>query len=58
METWKKTNGASDAKVFIVKGKYTDFRNALLERGWIQNTDKHSSFFDLKWTTKVNDVTF
>jgi len=27
--------GVSDAKVFIVKGKYTDFRNALLERGWI-----------------------
>jgi hypothetical protein len=30
METWKKAMGAEGAKVFIIKGKYTDFKNALL----------------------------
>ena len=58
MDTWKKSMGVEGAKVFIIKGKYTDFKNALLERGWVQNPDKYSSFFDLKWTTKVSDLTF
>ncbi len=35
METWKKAMGVEGAKVFIIKGKYTDFKNALLERGWV-----------------------
>ena len=47
-----------DGKVFIVKGGYRDLRNALLERGWVQNPDKYSKLFDLKWTTKINDVEF
>jgi hypothetical protein len=35
METWKKSMGVSGSKVFIVKGNYKDFRNALIERGWV-----------------------
>jgi len=58
METWKKSMGVSGSKVFIVKGKYKDFRNALIERGWVENTDKNSLFYDLKWTTKVKDIKF
>lgn len=50
--------GAQDCKVFIIKGKYPDLKNALLERGWVQNEDKHSHLYDLKWTTKVSDVNF
>ena len=34
METWKKSMGV-DGKVFIIKGKYPDLRDALLERGWV-----------------------
>lgn len=30
METWKKSMGVEGSKVFIVKGKYKDLRNALL----------------------------
>lgn len=58
METWKKSMGVSGSKVFIVKGNYKDFRNALIERGWVENTDKSSLFYDLKWTTKVKDIKF
>ena len=57
METWKKTMGV-EGKVFIVKGGYRDLRNALLEKGWVENHDKYSNYFDLKWTTKVSDICF
>lgn len=50
--------GVQDCKVFIVKGKYPDLKNALLERGWVENEDKHSMLYDLKWTTKISDVNF
>jgi len=50
MATWKKRNGhPPDAKVFICSGGYFDFRDALLARGWVENTDKESPFFDLQW---------
>jgi len=29
--------GVQDCKVFIIKGKYRDLKNALLERGWVEN---------------------
>jgi hypothetical protein len=50
MATWKKRNGhPPDAKVFICSGGYFDFRDALLARGWVENFDKDSPFFDLQW---------
>ena len=58
MESWKKAKGAEGSKVFIVKGRYKDLRSALLERGWVENEDRGSQFYDLKWTTKVSDVNF
>lgn len=48
----------TDSKVFIVKGGYTALKNALLQRGWIENPDKYSKLFDFKWTTKINDIEF
>lgn len=47
-----------DQRVFIVKGGYHDLRRALLERGWVENEDVWSPFYDLKWTTKIMDVDF
>lgn len=57
METWKKTMGV-DGKVFIIRGRYPDLKAALLERGWVENHDKKSNFYDLKWTTKISHVNF
>ncbi len=50
--------GAEGSKVFIIKGGYKDLRQALLDKGWVENLDRHSTFFDLKWTTKVSDINF
>lgn len=48
---WKKLNHVRNpGKVFIIEGDYPDVRKALLERGWVENTDVHSPAFDLKWT--------
>jgi tubulin monoglycylase TTLL3/8 len=57
MQTWKRTMGV-DGKVFVIKGKYPDLRAALLERGWVENMDKKSNFFDLRWTSKIIDINF
>jgi tubulin monoglycylase TTLL3/8 len=50
-ESWKLSkNIPSEAKVFIIAGTYPDVRKALLQRGWFENLDLESAFFDLKWS--------
>jgi len=51
---WKKFNRLEQkTKVFIIKGGYHDLRRALVDRGWVENTDYSSPCFDFKWTCKV-----
>lgn len=45
-------------KVFIVTGGYQDVKKALESRGWIENLDKNSKMFDLKWTVKKAESDF
>ena len=48
---WRRAQGIDeDTKVFIITGFYPSLREALLERGWFENPDRHSRFFNLKWT--------
>mmetsp|Transcript_12213 Transcript_12213/g.21666 ORF Transcript_12213/g.21666 Transcript_12213/m.21666 type:complete len:1730 (-) Transcript_12213:223-5412(-) len=50
MAEWKKRMGCPpDKQVFICCGGYMDFTQAMLKRGWFQNEDKDSRFFDIKW---------
>jgi hypothetical protein len=59
MAAWKRDHDIDPrAKVFIIKGGYNDLREALLERGWVENYDFGSRHFDLKWTCKQKDVFF
>ena len=54
---WREARGiARSAKVFIVVGSYSDARASLLRRGWVENEDRDSPYFDLKWTTRARDV--
>ena len=54
---WKKLQNISlDTKVFIIIGGYEALRKALVERGWIENPNKRSACYDLKWTTNECDV--
>jgi hypothetical protein len=57
VSTWKKRKMLADiTKIFIIKGGYGDIKTALLDRGWVENTDKDSNIFDLKWTLKTKDI--
>ena len=54
---WREARGiARSAKVFIVVGSYSDARASSLRRGWVENEDRDSPYFDLKWTTRARDV--
>jgi tubulin monoglycylase TTLL3/8 len=49
-DTWKLSQGlVVTTKVFIIAGTYPDIRKALLMRGWFENNDCDSIYFDLKW---------
>eukprot|EP00392_Amoebophrya_sp_AT5.2_P011129 g11204.t1 len=60
MRDWRKRNHyeAVGGGVFIVIGGYPDFRQAMLNRGWIENTDPSSRFFDLIFTLKAHDIEY
>lgn len=50
-EIWKQNNNLpTEMKVFIIGGNYPDVRKALLQRGWVENKDSESTFFDIKWS--------
>lgn len=50
LSDWKRLNCCPQStSVFICAGGYPDFTKAMLARGWFQNEDKDSRFFDLKW---------
>lgn len=54
---WKRKNGvAEDTKVFVMTGWYPCVKDALIERGWVENPDRDSPFADLKWTLRSIDV--
>ena len=57
LSTWKKKHRVDEnTKVFIIKGGYDDIKRALKQRGWVENKDKDSVCFDLKWTLKTKDI--
>lgn len=54
---WRSRRGVSPgAKVFVCVGSYSDVRACLLRRGWVENPDPESPFFDLKWTLRARDA--
>lgn len=55
--TFSLTSSAFRAlQVFVMTGWYPCVKKALLERGWTQNLDRDSPFFDLKWTLHSQDI--
>ncbi len=59
LQTWKrKLKLEESARVFIIMGGYPDIRRALKRRGWVENKQKHSVCFDLKWTLKAKDIDY
>lgn len=57
LEEWKKRNGvAPEIKVFSVSGVFPGIRKALLQRGWVENEEKGSPFWDLKYALWQRDI--
>jgi len=56
-DDWKRKNNVPpDGKVFAMTGWYPCVKDALLQRGWYQNTDVSSPYYHLKWTLRSLDV--
>lgn len=57
IDTYRKRNNLdSKTKIFICKGGYGQVKKSLRRRGWFENDDLESPFFDLKWTMKTKDI--
>lgn len=59
LEDWKRRNRVgSDKFVFSCFNGYPDMRKALLDRGWIENLDPSSIFFDFKFALGGRNIDF
>lgn len=54
----KKHRRDPGTKVFIVSSAYPDIKEALEERGWIENTDYDSPCYHLKFSLKCKDIDY
>ena len=55
-DTWVQTSALHGLQVFVITGVYPDVRASLLARGWVENPDPDSSFFDLKWCLRTRSI--
>eukprot|EP00747_Dinoflagellata_sp_TGD_P165238 gnl/TRDRNA2_/TRDRNA2_186258_c0_seq1.p1 gnl/TRDRNA2_/TRDRNA2_186258_c0~~gnl/TRDRNA2_/TRDRNA2_186258_c0_seq1.p1 ORF type:complete len:824 (-),score=179.33 gnl/TRDRNA2_/TRDRNA2_186258_c0_seq1:59-2530(-) len=57
LEEWKKRRGVpNEAKVFNITGAFPGIRRALLDRGWVENEDRNSPYWDLKYALWQRDI--
>lgn len=54
---WKRRRGiAADTHVFSITGAFPGIRNALVERGWVENDDKTSLMWEFKYALWQRDI--
>ncbi|KAK9814713.1 hypothetical protein WJX72_010319 [[Myrmecia] bisecta] len=54
---WRRTNNVSTTtKVYVITGAYPDVRSALSARGYFENPDPDSQYFDIKWCLKTRSI--
>jgi hypothetical protein len=57
MDEWKKFRHVNPEKrVFQVLGGYPDLRRAMLARGWVENANPDSCYWDFKWSLNAQDI--
>lgn len=47
---------AFNVQVFVITGVYPDVRACLLSRGWVENPEPESPYFDLKWCLRTRSI--
>ena len=59
IDDWKRRNRVEAEKnIFICFNGYPDMRKALINRGWVENVDPTSNFFDFKCALSARNVDF
>ncbi len=54
---WRRRAGlAPGARVFVLTGPFPDARAALAARGWAENPDPASAWFQLKWSLRAREA--
>ena len=48
----------SSTKLFIISAPYAPFKQQLLDRGWKENPDFFSPYFDLKYCVRLKDIDY
>ena len=57
LKEWKRKNRIDDdVKIFNCFSGYPDMRRALLQRGWQENIDNDSVFFNFKCTLSTKNI--
>jgi len=57
IEEWKKGRGIDPStRIFQVHGAFPSIRKALLKRGWVENEDPNSPFWDFKYAIRKKDL--
>lgn len=59
LEDWKRRNRVeNDKNVFVCFNGYPDMRKALLDRGWVENVDPTSNFYDFKYALSSRNIDY
>mmetsp|Transcript_36388 Transcript_36388/g.57919 ORF Transcript_36388/g.57919 Transcript_36388/m.57919 type:complete len:823 (+) Transcript_36388:101-2569(+) len=54
---WKRRRGIpTETHIFSITGAFPGIRNALLERGWVENDDRNSSLWEFKYALWQRDI--
>jgi len=57
LAAWRRRAGlAPGARVFVLTGPFPDARAALAARGWAENPDPASAWFQLKWSLRAREA--
>ena len=59
LTAWRKRNHLTKkTRIFKMLGNYQTIKQALYDRGWVENKDRNSPWFDLCWSLKARDIDF
>ena len=59
MALWKKKHRVEPhQRVFVCVSGYPYIRKLMHDKGWVENRDKHSQVFDLRFVIRKKDISY